>query len=149
MTSRLLLVVLLAGCGGSSGSLDSCATGWWLDPASDCSTACPGQPECSATDCRLGSILGLLSDHTTAQAFITSSVQLSQLSALGSVARSKWSVSDDRITITEGGNPALGTCTATTLDIGINSRSRAAAGVARALDSAAASGNWSRVAVPP
>ena len=135
-------------CGGAP-TLDGCATGWWLDSSMSCAAACPGQPECSASDCRLMGILGLLANRSSRQGFVTSSKERGSLSALGPIMRSTWSVTDDKLRISEGSMPIAATCTSASLEIGIGSRDRAPSNISAALEKAAATDEWISVPVAP
>lgn len=133
--------------GGSAGgdTLPTCPAGWWVDPASDCSIACPGAPECGA-DCEFVTYLGLMPDAGSLEGALTISPSKGTLTHFaGAPSADEWSVTvDGGLRTARSGGVAPYTCHTNALDIGLVTKTRASARLESALHTAVDSAQWTR-----
>jgi hypothetical protein len=103
-TTILVLCVAALGCDGDE-TLSACVEGWWQDAAAG-TCACPGAPECDATDCEGLRVLGFTADGRAFTGIVRASAERQTASAIGSLSNGTYTVEDSVIRVTPADAPA-------------------------------------------
>lgn len=101
-----LLCVATVSCGGgandgpsqSAGQLSRCVAGWWQDPAPS-ACACPGAPECDASDCESTRVIAFTPEGVSYTGVVRVSAESRSASPTASLSRGKYFVEEGRIRI--------------------------------------------------
>lgn len=135
------------GGGGGAGDAVNCLLGFWTEPESDCQVACPGAPECTATDCKLVTYLGLRDGGISYQGAVTVSASAGTLSCFGGPGQlDTWAFSaDGGLKIAANGQAVRYRCSFQSLDLDLFTKSRATPRLALALDQSISTGACTQI----
>lgn len=149
MLKRMVIAFLAssaAGCGPGptqSPPAETCVQGWWLDRGTACDLACPGQPECSLSDCRLQNFLGLLPTGVSVQGTITIAASSRAWSAWGPPQPDSWSIDANALLKTgASAMPIAFKCDGSSLSLGFVTSDRAESALGVALSEAHSREAW-------
>lgn len=151
MTLRVHLVVALSvvSCGSSEtrSPQGACVVGVWHSGEQTCFALCPAHSECAQPDCREATLSAFMVDGSYLVTGVTYSASQGTMTAAAVPEKQRWAIGD-------GGVLAFGRATATnwrcgvsTLDLDLNTLTRATAPIERAVARAIDGGAWSRVPV--
>jgi hypothetical protein len=136
----VVLVLLFTGCSGVPPkdlpvATEACLVGWWHGPSSTCDFGCPGQPECTATDCELVDYVAFLQDKSTLSGNITLSRSMKKFSSLGPRDQGVWSLeAGGALRLRADGGTVDAQCEGPRLDLGLATQERYDQPLASALD---------------